>query len=242
MLEHWNQNAYVQRQLPWFQERFASKLVPFAAGRRVLELGCGGGALASYLAAAGATVVGVDFSPAMLDLARATFAESSRLRFEQGDILQLDLGERFDLICGAAVLHEIPVAAYPALIDTLKRHLDEGASAWFLENSYFNPLFRIFREHLVGRWGIPQFGSVHETPFDPERFGMLQHAFEYASRSGDIFLLFRQLNDYIFRFRAPFLNPIDMWVSAVPTAGTLKRWLSFLQLVYLSDAVPPLSR
>ncbi|MYE32588.1 MAG: class I SAM-dependent methyltransferase, partial [Chloroflexi bacterium] len=41
-----------------------------AAGRDVLELGCGTGRVAVPLAASGVRVTGVDLSPAMLALAR----------------------------------------------------------------------------------------------------------------------------------------------------------------------------
>ena len=53
-----------------------------AAGAKVLDLGCGAGALAAILAAAGASVWGADISPALLAIARrrvpqATFVEGS---------------------------------------------------------------------------------------------------------------------------------------------------------------------
>jgi 2-polyprenyl-3-methyl-5-hydroxy-6-metoxy-1,4-benzoquinol methylase len=50
-------------------------LLPDAHGRRVLDLGCGAGQLARYLATHGAAeVVGVDLSERMLELARTHWA------------------------------------------------------------------------------------------------------------------------------------------------------------------------
>jgi SAM-dependent methyltransferase len=45
---------------------------PIAAGARVLDVGCGSGLLARQLCAAGFAVLGVDASPAMIELARST--------------------------------------------------------------------------------------------------------------------------------------------------------------------------
>src|SRR5512133_1076108 len=45
------------------------------SGRRVLDLGCGGGQLAYYLAEAGAaSVAGIDVSEQMLEVARASWS------------------------------------------------------------------------------------------------------------------------------------------------------------------------
>lgn len=64
-------------------------LVP---GRRVLDLACGTGTLALYLAERGWDVVGLDRSAAMLEIARAkatTVEWGANIRFVQGDMRQL---------------------------------------------------------------------------------------------------------------------------------------------------------
>ena len=61
-------------------------LLPGAAGRRVLDLGCGAGQLAQYLAVAGAAeVLGVDVSERMLAVARAEWAHP-RVTFHRASI------------------------------------------------------------------------------------------------------------------------------------------------------------
>jgi len=46
------------------------------AGKRVLDVGCGGGLLAEAMAARGARVLGIDLSAAALDVARAHAQQS----------------------------------------------------------------------------------------------------------------------------------------------------------------------
>jgi SAM-dependent methyltransferase len=60
---------------------------------RVMDLGCGGGIWARELADAGYQVVGVDISPAMIDLARRRVPEAT---FQVGSFLQFDIP-----FCGA---------------------------------------------------------------------------------------------------------------------------------------------
>lgn len=66
-------------------------------GARVLDAGCGTGAMTAELAARGADVVAVDISPALVRIAhdRLDAAHHARVRFVAGDMLADDLG-RFD--------------------------------------------------------------------------------------------------------------------------------------------------
>jgi trans-aconitate methyltransferase len=77
-------------------------------GERVLDLGCGTGHLTAQIAAAGATVVGLDHSNSMLAQARATHPG---LEFVYGDARYLAFSMPFDAVFSNAVLHWIPDAA-----------------------------------------------------------------------------------------------------------------------------------
>lgn len=71
-------------------------------GDRVLEVGCGTGRLLLPLARAGARLVGVDASPAMLALAEAKLGGAgedvrSRVRLVEADMRTLALDEEFDV-------------------------------------------------------------------------------------------------------------------------------------------------
>lgn len=67
-------------------------------GARILDAGCGTGALALEVARRGATVVAIDLSPQLIALAAeraSTDPAAARINFVAGDMLDADLG-RFD--------------------------------------------------------------------------------------------------------------------------------------------------
>jgi SAM-dependent methyltransferase len=68
-----------------------------------VDLGCGGGQACIMLAARGHRVVGIDFAPTAIELARRN---APALRFEVGDCLALELpADSFDLAVDNHVLH-----------------------------------------------------------------------------------------------------------------------------------------
>lgn len=71
-----------------------------AAGKvnSILDLGCGTGNHAHPLAARGYQVTGVDRSAEMLDKARAKLGNQHGPQFVQGEIQELDLDHRFDVV------------------------------------------------------------------------------------------------------------------------------------------------
>lgn len=69
-------------------------------GERILDLGCGDGALTLRIAARGAEVLGLDASPAMVAASRAR-----GLRAEQGDGQRLAFDAAFDAVFSNAALH-----------------------------------------------------------------------------------------------------------------------------------------
>lgn len=75
-----------------------------AAGGRILDLGCGPGHVARYLADRGATVEGVDLSPAMIAEARASHPE---LMFQVGDMFALPhaAGSLAGVVAFYAIVH-----------------------------------------------------------------------------------------------------------------------------------------
>jgi magnesium-protoporphyrin O-methyltransferase len=71
------------------------------AGKRILDAGCGTGALALELAKKGASVVAIDLSPNLIELAkeRISSADRQNIDFRSGDMLDDSLGE-FDYVVG----------------------------------------------------------------------------------------------------------------------------------------------
>ena len=82
------------------------------AGRTVLDLGCGDGALAVRLAAAGAQVVGLDADPAMLRAAASRAAAAGvSVQFATGRAEALPfMAGQFDLVVAGTVLCFVPDA------------------------------------------------------------------------------------------------------------------------------------
>lgn len=76
-------------------------------GRRVLDAGCGTGALAVEAARRGAEVVAIDLSPTLVQLARERLPSDigDRVDFRSGDMLDAALG-RFDhVVCMDSLIH-----------------------------------------------------------------------------------------------------------------------------------------
>jgi SAM-dependent methyltransferase/ribosomal protein S18 acetylase RimI-like enzyme len=69
-----------------------------ARGQAVLELACGTGRVAIRLAQSGATVVGLDHSKSMLQVARQRGRNQENVSWVQDDIRAFDLGQEFGLI------------------------------------------------------------------------------------------------------------------------------------------------
>lgn len=73
--------------------------------RRVLDIGCGDGALATRLARQGAFVTGVDIDPEMLNRARENAAEIPALSLVLADARSLPFADcKFDLVIASALL------------------------------------------------------------------------------------------------------------------------------------------
>lgn len=71
-------------------------------GETILDIGCGTGHLTHAIAERGASVIGTDFSPAMIEQARANYPG---IRFEVADASDFTLAEPVDAVFSNAVFH-----------------------------------------------------------------------------------------------------------------------------------------
>ena len=92
-------------------------------GARVVDIGCGNGALTAKLEEKGYRVVGVDASPEMIALARQMHPE---LTFLCEDALSLALPQPADAIFSNAVFHWIDADKQDALAQSVARNLAPG--------------------------------------------------------------------------------------------------------------------
>jgi len=123
---------------------------------RVADLGCGTGSLTILLAEAGAQVVGVDLSPAMIEQAeRKAHNADLAVAFHVGDASRVDLPDgSFDVVLSRHVLWTLtdPVAALSRWI----RLLNPGGRLVLIEGHWFDPT-AIANEERRTPWdgGVP---------------------------------------------------------------------------------------
>jgi magnesium-protoporphyrin O-methyltransferase len=93
-------------------------------GLRLLDAGCGTGALALEVAGRGAEVIAIDLSPQLVTLAAARAADhpaASRVSFRAGDMLDPALG-RFDYVVAMdSIIHYRPEDTFAAIAQLAAR-------------------------------------------------------------------------------------------------------------------------
>jgi SAM-dependent methyltransferase len=123
--------AYFDGQLEESNPEFWSRCggQPDISGKRVLEVGCGHGALSVDMARSGANVVGVDLNEWRVnfatELVQIRYPElASRLRFSATPVEDLPEGEPFDYIVSKDTFEHVEDLG--ALLDSLHRLLRPG--------------------------------------------------------------------------------------------------------------------
>ena len=111
------------------REEFVESL-ELRPGDRVLEVGCGTGAITKRLLAAGAQVTAIDRSSDMLDVARRRAPGAD---YRQCDVTSAELGDGYDCVVLAFVLHELPSDKRRALLPAAARTLRAGGRVAVME-------------------------------------------------------------------------------------------------------------
>ena len=103
MAKEWDAGLYESGfQFVWKSGAGVLSLLDAKPGEAILDLGCGTGHLTAQIAATGATVLGIDASPAMVAQARQNFP---KLSFQLVDATQFQTAQRFDAVFSNAALH-----------------------------------------------------------------------------------------------------------------------------------------
>jgi 2-polyprenyl-6-hydroxyphenyl methylase/3-demethylubiquinone-9 3-methyltransferase len=112
---------------------FEDKMGGFA-GKRILDVGCGGGILSESLAGEGALVVAVDPSPASIKVAREhSVSKGLRIDYRVGFAEAMDFREEFDAVFAVDVLEHVEDLA--ASIFACARALKPGGFFGFLTHN-----------------------------------------------------------------------------------------------------------
>ncbi len=150
-------------------QRFHKIVLAHAAGRNVLEFGCGTGGLAFRLADRAAHVIAVDISDVAVENARSRGASIANLRFEVANAESLPYEPNtFDLVCGTSILHHLDIKRAVA---ELRRVLRPAGKAIFYEPVGYNPLANLYR------WLTPALHTADEHPLVRNDFAVIRDAF-----------------------------------------------------------------
>ncbi|HEV2229034.1 MAG TPA: class I SAM-dependent methyltransferase [Steroidobacteraceae bacterium] len=180
------------------------------SGARVLDAGCGDGALVCALASRGAAVTGVDPDPAMLAAAR-TQAERAGLEvtFADGRVEQLPFADgSFDVVAAVTVLCFVPDAA--AAMSEIVRVLRPGGCLVLGELGRWSlwAVIRRVRSWLgAATWKAARFRTAGELRTLAERAGLCVTRVRGAIFYPPVGLCARAL------------APLDPWLTRLTTAG-----------------------
>jgi SAM-dependent methyltransferase len=169
-------------------------------GARVLDFACGTGVSSAWLADRGAAVTGIDLSPESTARA-AEFCRAAEVEvaFVTGPLESQRALGTFDRIVGRFALHHVDCAVVGPL---LAAHLRAGGVGAFLETMDSNPLLRLARRHLVGRFGIPRFGTLDEHPLTQADLAVLETAFGELELRVPTMTFFRIFDRQVLRYRS----------------------------------------
>lgn len=114
----------IEATVDWLDRRFGLR------GKRLLDLGCGPGLYATRMAARGARVTGLDFSPVSMAYARANVPAGADLRYVEGNYLT-------DTLPGPADLVTLIYGDYCALSPDRRRTLLASVAASLAPDGHF---------------------------------------------------------------------------------------------------------
>jgi SAM-dependent methyltransferase len=127
----WHPGAYLDFEMRPFLDRALAMSGLNLTACRVLDLGCGTGQAALYLAGRGASVTGIDCSPSAIGFARRMGTMLGvEADFRLGDLRDLSLGV-FDLLLDCRFLHcVVDLQDRARVLAALRRALRTGGQLW----------------------------------------------------------------------------------------------------------------
>lgn len=140
----------------------------------VLEFGCGIGSVSAFLSENYAMkVVGIDYDPKQIEIARQMHPENNHLSFRIGDASNLSFeDESFDLVLSQDVFHH--VFAWDAAVQEVARVLRPHGYFIWLDFTYPRIIKQVFQS-LVKNYGLYTWDDIK---LEFTRHGLEQHFYE----------------------------------------------------------------
>ena len=115
-------------------------------GRTIIDVGCGTGGWAKFMAREGARIIGIDFQPAVLQTARqATEGMDAAYAAASGEALPI-AAESVDAVVFFNSLHHVPIAAMPHALCEADRVVRPDGLIYVAEPLAQGPYFELVRQ------------------------------------------------------------------------------------------------
>jgi SAM-dependent methyltransferase len=192
---------FARERLRWVRRRLVQRGI--TSGGAILDFGCGTGASTPFFfdELGVSRVVGVDVSDGLLAVARETFGDDARVRFERIDA-RAPRGE-FDLAFVNGVFHHIPPAERAEALAFVRLALRPGGVFAFWENNPWNPGTR----YIMSRVSFDR-DAITITPSGARRLlrdaGFAVDGIDYR---------------FVFPRALAWLRPLETMLARVPLGG-----------------------
>ncbi len=193
------------------------------SGERIIDLGCGTGQLTAKIAESGATVLGIDASPAMVASATRDFPE---IDFTVADARSFVVDPAFDAVFSNATLHWVKPAE--AVVDAVYAALKPGGRfvAEFGGHGNVDSIVRALSSELTSQghpvrnpWfypSIPEYAAILERGGFEVRFAQLfDRPTELAGEDG--------MKQWLDQFAGAFFESLSDSERHAITASTVER-------------------
>lgn len=184
--------------LPWHREQPPALLEQAVTQRsssgRALDVGCGEGTNAVFLAQQGFAVTGLDFVPAALAAARERAEQAGvEIELHQCDVLDHEPPAPYDVVLDSGCLHHLPKAR----LDEYRARLDEWLAPggdYVLVHFAHRPRMlwvpkgpnHMTRDEAVARFSPLELRAYDETHFDvPLPMGRMRAGVYWFHRAGE---------------------------------------------------------
>lgn len=207
----------------------ALKFFGDVSGKKILDIGCGGGATSLFFAGKEANVVSIDTSQVAIGNLAAFCGKNGISNITPIHMSAMDISSigPFDFIIGSMILHHIEPFEHFATI--LHQAMIGSGKAFFYENSAASSLLVWFREHVVGKLWVPKLGDDDEFPLTLGEVATLRKYFSTRVTQPEL-LLFGLISCYLLRGK---LEKPFAWLDALCYKSPWMRKYSYRQYIYL---------